>query len=147
MFTISEIAVGGGLLGLCPLPQAADVPALCDWRAGLVLTLVEQAEIAALSPDLVATLAGAGLKQKQFPIADYAVPTGDWPSLSAKLHAALGQGARIIIHCRGGCGRTGMIALRLMIEAGEAPQAALARLRLVRPCAVETEAQGAWAGL
>jgi hypothetical protein len=38
-----------------------------------------------------------------------------------------------------------MAVLRLMIEAGEEPQSALARLRKVRPCAVETEAQMQWA--
>ena len=38
-----------------------------------------------------------------------------------------------------------MAVLRLMIEAGEAPEVALPRLRAVRPCAVETEAQMTWA--
>jgi hypothetical protein len=38
-----------------------------------------------------------------------------------------------------------MIILRLMIAAGEGPDAALARLRKTRPCAVETDAQMAWA--
>jgi hypothetical protein len=38
-----------------------------------------------------------------------------------------------------------MVALRLMIELGEAPDDALARLRVVRSCAVETDAQMAWA--
>ena len=32
-----------------------------------------------------------------------------------------------------------------MIECGEAPEPALKRLRAVRPCAVETEAQMLWA--
>jgi len=49
------------------------------------------------------------------------------------------------VHCRGGCGRSGMIALRLMIEIGEAADDALARLRAVRPCAVETPQQLRWA--
>jgi hypothetical protein len=35
--------------------------------------------------------------------------------------------------------------LRLMIEAGEASDAALERLRKTRPCAVETDAQRRWA--
>ena len=147
MFSISDLATGGGVLGLCPLPQVADVAALRDWRADLVLTLVEAAESAALSPGLGAALAAAGIAQRHFPIADYGVPVGGWAAVSADLHARLAQGARIVVHCRGGCGRTGMIALRLMVEAGEAPQAALTRLRAVRPCAVETEAQGIWAGL
>ena len=51
----------------------------------------------------------------------------------------------MLVHCRGGCGRSGMAVLRLMVEAGEAPEEALARLRAVRPCAVETEAQMDWA--
>ncbi len=147
MFSISEIGVGGGVLGLCPLPQAGDVAALLDWRADLVLSLVESQEFAALAPDLNAALAAAGIEQRLFPIADFGVPAGDWAAISADLHAGLAQGARIVVHCRGGCGRTGMIALRLMVELGEVPEAALARLRGVRPCVVETEAQGVWAGL
>ena len=58
---------------------------------------------------------------------------------------ALRGGGRVLVHCRGGCGRSGMVALRLMIEAGEAPDEALSRLRSVRPCAVETKAQMGWA--
>jgi hypothetical protein len=38
-----------------------------------------------------------------------------------------------------------MVVLRLLIECGVAPEAALNRLRMSRPCAVETEAQMAWA--
>lgn len=145
MFSISEIAVGGGVLGLCPLPQAADVAALRDWRADMVLTLVEDAEAAGLSPHLATALAAAGLSQLCFPIADYGVPARGWAAVSADLRGLLAKGGRIAVHCRGGCGRTGMIALRLMVELGEAPDAALARLRVVRPCAVETEGQRLWA--
>ena len=54
-------------------------------------------------------------------------------------------GGRILIHCRGGCGRTGMIVLRVMIEFGEDPDKALKRLRKIRPCAVETKPQEIWA--
>jgi len=38
-----------------------------------------------------------------------------------------------------------MAVLRLMIEAGEEAGDALARLRSLRPCAIETHAQMAWA--
>jgi protein-tyrosine phosphatase len=145
VFSISEIAVGGGVLGLSSLPQVADVGRLHDWRADLVLTLVESAEAAELSPDLSAALATAGIAQRCFPIADYSVPMGGWPKTSAEVHAILARGGRVLVHCRGGCGRTGMIVLRLMVEMGEAPAAALARLRAVRPCAVETEEQRLWA--
>ncbi|MDN5788566.1 protein-tyrosine phosphatase family protein [Pseudorhodobacter sp.] len=144
-FEIAEIAVGGGVLGLCALPQASDLTALQAWRADLVLTLVEGPELAMLSPDLIDVFAAAGIAHCHFPIADYATPRGDWRILALKLHARLATGSRIVIHCRGGCGRTGMIALRLMVEAGEEAEPAVARLRAARPCAVETEAQMDWA--
>ena len=137
-FSLAQIAVAGGVLGLCPMPHAADVAALRDWQADLVLTLLEE-----MPPDLGAALARAGIAQRHFPIVDYGVPTGDWAALSTDLRRILAVGGRVVIHCRAGCGRTGMIALRLMLEAGEAD--ALARLRAVRPCAIETDAQMAWA--
>jgi predicted protein tyrosine phosphatase len=145
VFSLSEIAVGGGVLGLCPLPQAGDVAQLHNWRADLVLTLVEPAEAAALSPALASALAQAGIAQLCFPVVDYGVPAEGWTVVSAALHGLLAKGGRIVVHCRGGCGRTGMIALRLMIEHGEPPEFALARLRSVRLCAVETDAQQQWA--
>lgn len=114
------------------------------WGADLVLTLVEPKELAALGvahlPDWVAD---AGMAWRHFPIVDYGTPTGDWGPLSAELHGILASGGRVMIHCRGGCGRTGMIALRLMNEAGEVD--ALTRLRTARPCAIETDAQMDWA--
>ncbi|SMY06745.1 hypothetical protein LOM8899_00875 [Flavimaricola marinus] len=57
----------------------------------------------------------------------------------------LGQGGKVLVHCFGGCGRSGMAVLRLMIEAGEDGATALTRLQELRPCAVETEAQRVWA--
>lgn len=136
-FSLARIAVGGGVLGLCPAPQAADAAVLRNWRTDLVLTLLEE-----LPPDLGAALARAGIAQRHFPIVDYGVPVGDWAALSTDLRRTLAAGGRVVIHCRAGCGRTGMIALRLMQEAGEPD--ALARLRAVRPCAIETDAQMAW---
>jgi ADP-ribosyl-[dinitrogen reductase] hydrolase len=51
------------------------------------------------------------------------------------------DGNRIVVHCRGGLGRTGVIAARLLIELGEAPDKALQRVRAARPGAVETPEQ------
>ena len=65
--------------------------------------------------------------------------------ISQTLHRVLNDGGRVIVHCRGGCGRTGMAVLRLMVEAGEDGENALARLRTVRTCAVETIQQKEWA--
>jgi ADP-ribosyl-[dinitrogen reductase] hydrolase len=50
-------------------------------------------------------------------------------------------GESIVVHCRGGPGRTGVIAARLLIELGESPQRALSRVRAARPGAVENREQ------
>ena len=55
------------------------------------------------------------------------------------------QGGRVLIHCRMGKGRSGMAALRLMIEIGERPTEALQRIRSVHPMAIETHDRMTWA--
>jgi protein-tyrosine phosphatase len=91
----------------------------------------------------------AGIEWLHLPIEDFGSPAdaiiAGWEQTSADLRGCLAEGGRVLVHCYGGCGRSGMIALRLMIDAGEAADAALARLRAVRPCAVETDGQMAWA--
>lgn len=151
-FSLTPLAVLRGELGLCPLPGgggalADDLAVVQAWGADIVLTLVEPAELDALGvADLPERVQRAGIEWRHFPIVDFSVPeAGEWPVLSQDLRGVLAQGGRVVIHCRGGCGRTGMIALRLMLEAGEAPETALPRLRHARPCAIETEAQMAWA--
>ena len=50
-------------------------------------------------------------------------------------------GESVVVHCRGGLGRTGLIAVRLLVELGESPVSALVRVRAARPGAVETVEQ------
>ncbi|MGL4279465.1 MAG: protein-tyrosine phosphatase family protein, partial [Albidovulum sp.] len=86
---------------------------------------------------------------RHLPVADFAAESTalaeGWDAVSGEARAVLAAGGRVLIHCMGGCGRSGMAALRLMVEAGEAPEAAMVRLRRARPCAVETGDQYDWA--
>lgn len=86
---------------------------------------------------------------QHLPVEDHGAPDAAfmarWPEVAAFAKRALTGGGRVLVHCHAGIGRSGMVALRLMIEAGEAPDEALARLRAVRPGAIETEAQMDWA--
>jgi hypothetical protein len=154
-FVIHELAVGGGTLALSPIPgrtrhYATDRERLLDWRPALVLTLTTEAELRRKGAGgLPEDLAAAGIVWRHLPIADFGVPGPAvdvlWPDVAAEVLAILGRGGRVLVHCHGGCGRSGMAVLRLMIAAGEGADIALARLRAVRPCAVETEAQMLWA--
>jgi ADP-ribosyl-[dinitrogen reductase] hydrolase len=57
----------------------------------------------------------------------------------------LRDGGNIVIHCRGGIGRAGMVAARLLVELGDAPDVAIAKVRVARhPRAVETLEQERW---
>ncbi|RKF14003.1 protein phosphatase [Roseovarius spongiae] len=155
-FVIHALPVGAGILAIAPLPgrsgdYAADLAHLKDWRPSLVLTLTTPGEMAEAGvPELGHDIGAMGSRWAHLPVADLAAPDaaqhGSWREASRAALAALAGGGRVLIHCLGGCGRSGMAALRLMIEAGEAPDAALARLRAIRPCAVETQAQARWAG-
>lgn len=135
-----------GNLAIAPVPGPGEVAAIRDWGPAHVVTLLTDHEIRVLD---LPPLDALGAMWWHLPIADFGIPAGDtaarWPDVCDALLAGLADGARVLVHCRGGCGRSGMIALRLMVAAGEAPDAALARLRAVRPCAVETPAQLAWA--
>ncbi len=151
-FKIAELPVGAGLLGLCPLPgrggnYAADLAAVVAFAPALVLSLVQIHEVQRHNaPTLAADLARAGIAHLSFAIRDFGTPsTALWPPVSLRLRGLLNDGQRVLIHCLGGCGRTGTLALRLMIETGEDPDTALNRLRAARPCAVETRAQMRWA--
>ena len=50
-------------------------------------------------------------------------------------------GGDIVVHCKGGLGRAGMIAARLLVELGMAPEQAIKEVRNVRKGAIETLAQ------
>ena len=143
------------MIGLCRMPgwggdYAGDLALIRAWVPGLVMTMTTRAELrsrgAGRFPD---DLAASGITWRHLPVTDFGAGgpglRDGWPEASAAAHSLLGQGGRVLAHCMGGCGRSGMALMRLMVEAGEPADHALARLRNARPCAVETEEQRAWA--
>lgn len=155
-FEIATLDVeGGGRIGICPLPGKGDsfevdLAAVLSWEPVLVLSMTEISEMeAAGSASLGGRLDCAGVEWVHLPVRDYGGLSGEraqaWPDLSCRLHDHLNTGKGVLVHCNGGQGRSGMIALRLMVERGEDPDTALRRLRTARPGAVETDEQHAWA--
>ena len=151
-FAIYRLPVSAGELALSPMPgrtrhYGTDWQHLLQWRPDLVLTMTTQAELDRKG----AGTRGADLANEQIdwlhlPVADFGTPTDlDWPRVRDQVLGVLCRKGRVLVHCFGGCGRSGMMALRLMIAAGEPPDQALARLRAARPCAVETDEQMQWA--
>jgi ADP-ribosyl-[dinitrogen reductase] hydrolase len=152
---------GGGRIGMtfCPGKQDAfamtgawardldtDLAAIRAWGASALVTLMEQHELAHLKVDhLGEAVRSVGLDWYHLPIQDVSVPSSefetDWRTSGEALRKRLLGGQSLVVHCRGGLGRTGLISARLLIELGESPARALARVRAARPGAVETREQ------
>lgn len=149
------LSVLDGMLAICAAPgwrggYQSDLDDIHVWRPGLVVSMTTDAEHAELGcPNIGIDIQSIGSRWTHLPVERDMVPTpevaGLWPAASAPLRQALAGGGRVLMHCKRGCGRSGMMALRLMIECGEAPELALARLRALRPCAIHTGAQLQWA--
>ncbi|MBN8534209.1 MAG: dual specificity protein phosphatase family protein [Rhizobiales bacterium] len=152
-FTIATIATGSGQIGIARLPGragdiVADVSSIRHWGAQLVVSMTESDEMAAAGASgLAAGLTALDIAHHHFPIRDFGVPErtdARWPALSRILHARLDAGEAVLLHCMGGKGRSGMLALRLLVERGMEPEAALRVIRQARPGAVETPEQEDW---
>ena len=120
------------------------------WRPRIVITLTTIGELADHNAQtLGADIQALAARWVHLPITDFGTPDASfekrWQDVAEKTLLALQGGGRVLLHCRGGCGRSGMVALRLMVETGDQVEDALGHLRAVRPCAVETDAQFDWA--
>lgn len=123
-----------------------DLAAIRDWGAEVVVTLIEGHEFALLDVALLsAAVARHGMRWVHLPIRDVSVPEEQfearWAIFGPELRSTLRRGGSVLIHCRGGLGRTGMIAARLLVELGMDAHDAIGAVRRVRPGAIETGAQ------
>ena len=149
------LPVAGGVLGISQLPglegdYMGDLEDIRAWRPSLVITLTTDGELADFGlQTLGADIRAQAARWEHLAIADGAIPNARfdkrWPATAEKALLALRGGGRALLHCRAGCGRSGMVALRLMVEAGQNVEEALGQLRAVRPCAIETDEQFEWA--
>lgn len=128
----------------------SDIDVVEAWGAHAVLTLVEDHELRTFGIEgLGRAVIDRFMEWHHHPIVDVNVPGAEfersWPALSTALRALVARGGKVLIHCRGGLGRAGMVAARLLVEDGMAPDRAIATVRSARGAgAIETRAQEAW---
>jgi protein-tyrosine phosphatase len=125
-----------------------DLDVVVAWGAKLVLTLVEPHELKLLAvPHLGRAIEARGLHWRHLPIVDVSVPCeafeAQWATTGKEIRGLLRGGSDVVVHCRGGLGRAGMIAARLLAELGMRPNDAVRLVRSARPGAIETPAQHA----
>jgi len=121
------------------------------WRAGgvdTVVSLLEADEERELVLNAEADEARArGMTFRSFPIPDRQVPSSS-RELSSTLNSIrndLAMGKNVLVHCRQGIGRTGLVAACLLIQSGYESDAAVALLSEARGLPVpETLEQRRW---
>lgn len=126
-----------------------DVEAIRVWGASSVLTLIEPHEFDLLKvrglPDAVRQ---AGMVWLYVPIPDVSVPGPAfktvWRTIGPRITEQLREGQSVVVHCRGGLGRAGMVGAMLLVMMGEDPRTVIERVRAVRPGAIETPSQEAY---
>mgnify|MGYP001300441983 CR=1 FL=1 len=124
-----------------------DLDAIRSWGADAVITLIEPHEFEEMQvQDLGAEVTARGMDWHNLPIVDVTAPGWRFEDgrrgKGPRIRARLTRGERVFVHCKGGLGRAGTVAARLLVELGlHDARSAIATVRAVRPGALETRAQ------
>ncbi len=142
-----------GSIGMTILPGrrdrdrnlAEDVSVIQEEGVKSVLCLITENEFSAYGvPGLKAAYSDAGFDAQYLPIADQTTPALA-PMLAALqwLDEQIQKGQKVLVHCAGGLGRSGLIAAAyLMLKRGLDAHAAIDRVREARGVrAIETKRQ------
>jgi ADP-ribosyl-[dinitrogen reductase] hydrolase len=136
-----------GMSGAWNRDLALDLDAVRDWGAVAVVTLLESHEFELLRVErLGEEVSRRDMEWFHLPIVDTRIPDNDfeqkWEIAGEKLRSILRDGSDLVVHCRGGLGRAGTIAARLLIELGVEPEEAIERVRAARGSgAIENDRQ------
>jgi ADP-ribosylglycohydrolase/protein-tyrosine phosphatase len=152
-----QLGDGAGCLGLtiCPGKKDSfkwnrdleeDLRAILKWGASTAVTLIERHEFELLKISrLGERVQKLGMRWIHLPIRDVDVPDQRferaWSIAGPEIHDRIQKGEKIVIHCRGGLGRTGLVAGLILVERGCDPRKAVQIVRATRPGAIETAAQ------
>jgi atypical dual specificity phosphatase len=127
-----------GRLLACAYPWGTDgLARLAECGISVVVNLHERAH----EP---ARLARSGLTEVHLPVPDFTAPTLDQINHGVQtIRRALAADQRVAVHCAAGLGRTGTLLACYLVSIGLTPDAAIDRVRAVRPGSVETAEQEA----
>lgn len=142
-----------GRLAIAPRPRGEDrlSDEVANWkRSGIsavlsLLTSEEEQELG-LSAES-AEVARQGLEFRSFPIADRRVPSSEtgFARMIDALDRDLEAARNVVVHCRQGIGRSGLVAACLLVGKGLSPGAAVSTVSAARGMRIpDTEEQREW---
>lgn len=131
---------------------SVDFEIIKRWGANVWLNTLQTAEMVNLKLDPIlfeATVCSANIVYYHLPILDGSIPSSAedkrWRErISPALRRHLQNGDKVLIHCRAGLGRTGMMTARLLADLGCPPQEAIIRVRTLRLWTIQNSLQEAW---
>ena len=127
----------------------ADLDVIRDWGATAVVSLIEEDEIEYLQ---VGGL-GKAVRDRHMEWWHLSIPDGEppqsdfeekWTKAGEAIRDRLRLGFDVLLHCKGGLGRAGTVAARLLVELGTCPDDAIRRVRAARPGSIENRLQEAY---
>jgi len=125
---------------------ATDIRAISDWGTKTRGTLIEDQELEAIRVrGLEVECQRYGIDRLHLLIPGVLIPTDKfeaaWATVGGGLWSRLRKGFNIVVHCKGGSGRAGTIAARLLVELDADPEDAIQSVREARPGVIETVEQ------
>jgi protein-tyrosine phosphatase len=142
-----------GKLAIAARPRGGDWlrDDLANWkRAGIesvfsLLTPEEEADLDLLTE--ASEVKAQGMVFASFPIPDRQIPKSEaeLADLLEMFSRSLSEGKNVVVHCRGGIGRSGLIAASLLVRKGISPGAAVELVSAARGVTIpETSEQREW---
>ena len=140
-----------GMTGAWKRDLTEDLDAIRDWGARAVVTLVTPREMVDLKvPNLGDGVRSRRMEWWHLPIPDGHAPDeafeARWVEAGAAIRNHLRSGRDVLVHCKGGLGRAGTMAARLMVELGTPPEDAIRLVRESRCGAIENRKEEAHVG-
>ena len=123
-----------------------DLQAIIETGTSTLVTFLEDNELVELGvPDLGERADALGLDWYHVRIPNAGTPDKKaeslWQAIVKNFHWDIKNGQTVVIHCKGGLGRTGMMTARLLMDLGKSVEDAIAMVRKARPGAIETRRQ------
>lgn len=112
----------------------------------VLVSVMDTEEYARLGvPELLSQAEAKGMTVRHLPVRDVSVPGSELAEPFERLVDAvagdLHAGRTVVVHCRGGLGRSGLVAACVLVHEDVTAEEAIARVRRDRPGAIETRAQ------
>lgn len=157
---IDTVTIGdhGGAVGMCCCPGRIeqhsdgayrkrdldeDLAMVSSWQPNLVISLLELHELEFLGVVELPEELKKRFQWLHYPVRDLAAPSGvtRQDSPLPEWLSSVSRGERILLHCAAGLGRTGTVAARLLMMAGQSSDSAIKQVRAARPGTVESASQ------